>query len=181
MITVLDPLTLRYHTNQLQLPRSRLTEERTSPTCTTMPSALRRPHAASLISTAFDVPSPRSDPEKNYQLFSKSLLKNKSLLVPRRLALKRQRGPLKGPVKAYGPVKLDLLQMELGNPEEYLLQWDSYDDEQDDEDDEQIRKVSPRLNVSPEKKQNELSSQYSSPLRVTTPHTAPADISMLFK
>ena len=138
---------------------------------------MKHPHAASLVSPAPDVTPQTLNPEKNYHLFSKTLLKNKSLLVPRRLALQRQRGPMKGPMMVYGPVKFDLLQMELGNPEEYLMQWDSYDD--DDEDD---RQNTPRLNVSLEKKQTELlSSHHPSSMRVNTPHTAPTDISLLYK
>ena len=173
MITITEPSALRYHSPNTRLPKSRMTDARTATTVTTLPSELRHPHPSSLVSTPSDYLQRPIQPAENYHLFSRTMLKNKSLLVPTRLALKRQRASIKAPLRALESVESQSFQMELGNPDELLIHWNSQQDEPTEED--------PPAGFSPEHQTFQNSSHFRGPLRVNTPYNAPADIALLYK
>ena len=74
-------------------------------TMTTMTPIIKHAHENSLVSLAHDFAHRGTKRDENYQAFSASLLKNKSLLVPTRLALKRQRAALKDRSLQYEPIQ----------------------------------------------------------------------------
>ena len=172
MLTISEPAMLRFHSQTNLLPKSRLTDERTATTMTTLPSELRRPHAPSLVSMSTESPRQPNRPGDNFYSFTLSTLKNKSFLVPTRLALKRQRASLKDPVRAFVPLQSESLQLELGNPDDFLIRWSPPSQTEEDE---------MRLEFSPEQQRLQHSSQCPGPLRMNTPFNAPADISLLYK
>ena len=94
---------------------------------------------------------------KQYRQNPTPLLKNRNLLVAARLALRRQRAALRGPTIQHEPIRSETLQMELGNPDEALL--------------EHSRDVT----ITP------LLSNRSSPFRQDSPQTVPTDISLMFR
>jgi len=96
-----------------ELTRSRMNRDSTTPTRT---SIIKHVHDTSLVSLAYNFASRVSRRQESYEKFSASLLKNKSLLVPTRLALKRQRAAIKSPTLQYEPVRSETFQIELGNP-----------------------------------------------------------------
>lgn len=172
MITISEPAALRFHSQTNLLPKSRMTDERTPTTMTTMPSDLRRPHAPSLISTSTDYRSRSNHPGDNYYSFTRSTLKNKSFLVPTRLALKRQRASLKDPLRPIEPIQPHSLQMELGNPDDILIRWSPPSQTTDHE---------IQTEFSAEQNHLQHSSHFPGPLRMNTPYNAPADIALLLK
>jgi len=104
-----------YYGSRIQTARSRIIGNVPTPT---MSSVIKYAHDTSLVSLAHNFASDISRRQGNYQRFSASLLKNKSLLVPTRLALKRQRAALKSPALQYEPLQSETFQIELGNPDE---------------------------------------------------------------
>jgi len=134
--------------------KSRMIRNSTTPTRI---SIVKHAHDTSLVSLAHNFAAGFSKRQENYQKFSASLLKNKSLLVPTRLALKRQRAALKSPTLQYEPIRSETFQIELGNS-----------------DDTTIRS-------SPEPHRIKSTSNYISLLREDTPHTLPKDISLMYR
>ena len=94
---------------------------------------------------------------KQYRQNPTPVLKNRNLLVAARLALRRQRAALRGPTLHHEPVRSETLQMELGNPDEVLLEHN------------RDTTLSPSL------------SNRTSPFRQESPQTIPADISLMFR
>ena len=122
---------------------------------------MQRTRDAGLVPSAHDLSSRSLNAEENYQRFSGMLLKNKSLLVPTRLALKRQRATLKGLDWQTRSAPLDGLQMELGNSDEFFVDLDD-----EDEAEQERRPAQPR---------------HTTPLSMVIPRTAPTDMSLLHK
>jgi len=75
-------------------------------------------HDNSLATFAQDVPPRIQIPEQKLLKFSTTSLKDRALLVPTRLALKRQRPPIKPPTIKHESVNSDTFQIELGHLEE---------------------------------------------------------------
>jgi hypothetical protein len=103
-----------------QLPSQSCTETASSKIHEDIPrptrtSILKHVHDNSLITLAHNFAYQASKRQANYQKFSASLLKNKTLLVPTRLALKRQRAAFKSPTLQYEPIQSETFQIELGN------------------------------------------------------------------
>jgi hypothetical protein len=165
----------RYNRSYVLTPSSRVNGDMAPSVVTTIPQTLKRPHDNSLVSLTQDLPYRTSNPERNFQTFSASSLKNKTLLVPTRLALKRQRATFRGPTMQFEPIQTDALQMELGNAEELTIHND-----QDDDDEHNII-TTPIIHLSPEQNRMQSTSNHTSPLRGDTPHTAPTDISLLYR
>jgi hypothetical protein len=166
---------LRYNQSCLLSPASRMVGDMVTSSETTMPAVLKHPHDNSVMSFEHKLPYYTLNAEENFSKFSTSLLKNKTLLVPRRLALKRQQPSLKSSTKKLQPVYSDTLQMELGNPEESTVH-------NNRDDDEFNTTITQNIHLSSE--QNRLkstSNNTSSLLRGDTPHTAPTDISLLYR
>jgi len=102
------------------LNRARTAEinRRQSATTSRVTSVLKHPHDISLISLANNFVSQTSKRTTDYERLSSSLLKNKNLLVPTRLALKRQRAAICSPLLQYEPIRSETFQIELGNTNE---------------------------------------------------------------
>lgn len=142
-----------YNSNRLETPKSKIIGDFNAPT---MSSVMKHAHDNSLISLAHNFASRLSKREANYRKFSESLLKNKSLLVPTRLALKRQRAALKSPSLQYEPIRSAAYQIELGNSEE-------------------------ATSPSPEYIRAKSTTNSSSHGRDDTPQALPADISLMYR
>lgn len=104
-------LPINYDPSRLQTPKSKVIGEFQTPT---MSSVMKHAHDNTLISLAHNFATRHSKRDENYRKFSESLLKNKSLLVPTRLALRRQRAALKSPALHYEPLRSAAYQIELG-------------------------------------------------------------------
>jgi hypothetical protein len=135
----------------------------------------RRQHDNSVASIEHHLPPIQhvSNPKEDFEQFSNKLMKNKTLVVPRRLALKRQRAPLKPTAKKLAPLYTDSLQMELGNPEELALR--------SDHGEEDLKTMISNIHSSVDHNHSQSISNHSSPRRDETPHTVPADISLLYR
>ena len=142
-----------YNRNRLETAKSKLIENVTTPT---MSSVMKHAHDTSLITLAHNFASRLTKREENYQKFSASLLKNKSLLVPTRLALKRQRAALKSPSLQYEPLRSESFQIELGNFDQTTA-------------------------PTPEYIRTKSTTNSTSQLREDTPHTLPTDISLMYR
>ncbi|CAF0895140.1 unnamed protein product [Rotaria sordida] len=175
MTTVTDTSNLHHNRNNVKTPTSQIIGDLKTSTKTTMPYNIKDSHHNSLVSFAQDFSQSIPNPKNNFQKFSTSLLKNKALLVPTRLALKRQRASLKPPTLKYEPVRSDTLQMELGNPEELTLHSDQ------DEDEHTTAMISQYMQLPKEQNRMQSTSNQSSPLREDTPHTGPTDIALLYR
>jgi hypothetical protein len=144
-------------------PRSKIISALATSTMTTMAPAVKHAHDTSLVTLAQDFAHQISKHEEKYEKFSASFLKNKSLLVPTRLALKRQRAALKAPSLQYEPIQSETYQIELGNPDDIVTQDDYH------------------RTISAEENRIKSTSTRLSPLRGDTPHTLPTDISLMYK
>jgi len=174
MSTMADTSFSRYNRSRLLSPASRMVGDMATSTETIIPAILKRPHNNSAMSFEQKLPQHTPNAEENFEKFSTSLLKNKTLLVPRRLALKRQQTSFKPPKKNLEPVYSDTLQMELGNPEEFTIH-------NDRDDDEPNTIITQNTHLSPEQNRTQSTSNNTSLLRGDTPHTAPTDISLLYR
>ena len=174
MNTMAETSSLRFNRSYSQSPASRLVGDMVASTVNTMPPVIRYPHMNSAITMEQNLPYRTSNPEEDFQKFSTKLLRNKTLLVPTRLALKRQRASFKSPNKRLEPMYSDTLQMELGNPEELSLRSDL------DEDESKIL-ITQNTRLSFEQNRMQSISNPSGPLREDTPHTLPTDISLLYR
>jgi hypothetical protein len=174
MNTITDTSPLYITRNHSRTPVSRIIGDMATPTVTAMSSFIKRPHDNSVSSVEQNFPHRISNPQEQFENFSKSLLKNKALLVPTRLALKRQRASLIAPTKKVEPIYSDALQMELGNPEEFTLHSDQGDDELD-------TMISQNIHLSSEQNRMQSRSNHTSPLRGGTSHTVPTDISLMYR
>jgi hypothetical protein len=153
MISITKQLPSNNTPSRTDTARSRMIRQSTTPT---MASVLTHAHDNSLISLAYNFASGVTKRQENYQKFSASLLKNKSLLVPTRLAIKRQQAALQNPSLQYEPLRSETFQIELGNPTD-------------------IKSTSPDYN------RIKSTSHYTSQLRGDTPHTALTDISLMYR
>jgi hypothetical protein len=143
--------------------RSRSMGDLATPTITPIRN---HPHDISLVSFAHNFVSRTSKRRESYQKFSASLLKNKSLLVPTRLALKRQQAALKSPTLLYEPIRSDTFQIELGNPSDITTQ-----------NDQQYTKA-----ISSEHNQIKSTSNYNSgQVKEDIPYTLPTDILLMYR
>jgi hypothetical protein len=142
-----------YNRSRLETPRSRIIGNITTPT---MVSVMKHAHDTSLVSLAHNFASELLKRQENDQGFSASLLKNKSLLVPTRLALKRQRAAIKSPTLQHEPIQSETFQIELGNPDE---------------------------NIATPTEFNHIksTSNYINQLREEIPQTVPTDISLMYR
>lgn len=122
----------------------------------TVASTLRHAHDTSLTSLAHHFAAQTSKRDENYRQFSASLLKNKSLLIPTRLALKRQRAALKSPSLQYEPLRSETFQIELGNSDQ-------------------------GTSPTPEYIRAKSTTNSTSQIREDTPHTLPTDISLMYR
>jgi hypothetical protein len=174
MNTIKDTSSLHHNRSHLQTSSSRLIRDTGSSTLTTMLPVITHPHDNSVISMEENLPHRLLNAEENFEKFSTSLLKNKTLLVPRHLALKRQRASLKLPNQKLRPVYSDTLQMELGNPEGFLSNNDRNEGGMN-------TMMSQYIRLSPEKNRIQSTSNDTTPLRGDTPQTAPTDISLLYR
>ncbi|CAF2439667.1 unnamed protein product [Rotaria sp. Silwood2] len=175
MTAVADTSYLQHNQSNVKTPTSQAIGDLATSTKATMPFNIPESHHNSLVSFAQDLSQRIPNPKDNFQKFSTSLLKNKVLLVPTRLALKRQRASLKPPSLKHEPVFSDKLQMELGNAEELTLHSDH------DEDEHSTTMISQHIQLSRERNRMQSTSNQSSPLRGDTPHTVPTDISLLYR
>ncbi|CAF3662217.1 unnamed protein product [Rotaria socialis] len=157
-----------------KISTSQVIDDMAGSTLVNMPAGMKDGHPNSLVSFPQDAAQRMRNPKEDFLKFSTSLLKNKGLLVPTRLALRRQRASLKPSAMNYEPIRSDTLQMELGNPEESILHSDRVDVEHNPI-------VSHTLHLSREKFRMQSSSNQSSPLRGDTPHTVPTDIGLLYR
>ncbi len=148
-----EHLHYNYDRSHLETPRSKIIGDFTTPT---MSSVMKHAHDTSLISLAHNFASQISKRQGNYKKFSSSLLKNKSLLIPTRLALKRQRAALKSPSLQYEPIRSNTFQIELGNTDETTA-------------------------TPPDYTRIKSTSNYTSQFREETPHTLPTDISLMYR
>lgn len=155
-------------------PTSRMAGDMASSTITTIPAVIKHPHENSLISFEQNLPQQIPNADENFEKFTTTLLRNKTLIVPRRLALKRQRASLKSPTRKLDPIYTNTLQMELGNPDELTLH-------SDHDDDELTTMISQNIHLSPVQNRIQSNSNHTSPLRGDTPHTLPTDISLLYR
>lgn len=142
-----------YSPSRLETPKTKLVADINTPT---VASTLKHAHDTSLTSLAHNFASRLSKREEHYRQFSASLLKNKSLLVPTRLALKRQRAALKSPSLQYEPLRSEIFQIELGN-------------------------FDPSTSPSPEYIRAKSTTNSNSQIREDTPHTIPTDISLMYR
>ncbi|CAF3433769.1 unnamed protein product [Rotaria sp. Silwood1] len=175
MTTVTDTPYLHHNRSNVKTPTSQAIGDLTTSTKATMPFNIKDSHHNSLVSFTQNLSQRIPNPKDNFQKFSTSLLKNKVLLVPTRLALKRQRASLKPPTLKCEPVYSETLQMELGNPEELTSHSDH------DEDEQTATTISQHMHLSREHNRMRSTSNQSSPLRGDTPHTVPADIALLYR
>ena len=132
-------------------------------TVTTMTPMIKQTHNTSLASLAHNFAHRVSNHQENYQRFSASLLKHKNLLVPTRLAIKRQQAALKYPSLQYEPMRSDGLQIELGTTDDELIRYNQ------------------RTPPSPDYTQTKTTLYQSGPVREDTPHTLPTDISLMYR
>lgn len=148
-------------------PSSRLDGDPTVSTLTSMPTALKHPHANSIDFSE----QPTLNAVENFEKFSSCLLKNKNLLVPTRLALKRQRAGFKPPSRQIliEHVNSNTLQMELGNPDEGRTPIDY------ESDDGANTLITHTDTIGLPSRSNQSSTSRD------TPHTAPTDISLLYR
>ena len=175
MNTIAEASSSRCNRSYAQTPGSRILRDVGASTVTTIPPVLKHPHDNSVNSFEHHPRQSPSQSEENLDQFTRKLLKNKSLLVPTRLALKRQRATLQPSTRRLEPLYSDTVQMELGNPDEYLM----HNVSTDDEDLKAI--MSENLPSPPEQYRTQSISNQSSPIREETPHTLPADISLLYR
>lgn len=174
MNTIAEISSSRCDRSYPQTPASKILRDMGASTVTTIPPVLKQPHDNSVNSFEQNPRQISSPPEENLDQFSKKLLKNKSLLVEARLALKRQRATLQPSARKFEPLYTDVVQMELGNPDEYLHSVST--------DDEDVKAfIAQNLQPSPEQYRTQSISNQSSPVREETPHTLPADISLLYR
>ncbi|CAF2585624.1 unnamed protein product [Rotaria sp. Silwood2] len=167
MIGVPESLPSRYIRGRTATAKVKVIHELAGSTLTTMTPITKRAHNISLVTLAQDFAHRVSKRQENYQKFSSSLLKNKSLLVPTRLAIKRQRAAFKGPSLQYEPVRSEKFQMELGSLVDTT---------------EQIYRGDTRQTTTPEEDNRIKSTSIpTSSLREDTPHTNPADISLMYR
>jgi hypothetical protein len=174
MNTIKDTSSLHHNRSHLQTSSYRFIGDTGTSTLTTMLPVITRPHDNSVISMEENLPHGPLNAEENFEKFSASLLKNKTLLVSRHLALKRQRASLKLPNRKLRPVYSDTLQMELGNPEGFLLNNDRNEGGMN-------TMLSQYIRLSPEQNRIQSTSNDTTPLRGDTPQTAPTDISLLYR
>ena len=148
-------------------PSSQLDGDPTISTLTSMPTALKHPHVNSIEFSEQSTPNAA----ENFEKFSSCLLKNKNLLVPTRLALKRQRAGFKPPSRQIliEHVNSNTFQMELGNPDEGQT---SIDYESDDGGNTLLTHAD-TIRLRSQSNQSSISRD--------TPHTAPTDISLLYR
>lgn len=175
MNTIAEIASSRGNRSYSQTPASRTLRDMGASTVTTIPPVLKHPHENSVNSFEQHHRQSPSQSEENLDQFTRRLLKNKSLLVPTRLALKRQRATVQPLTRRLEPLYSDTVQMELGNPDEYLM----HNVSTDDEDLKAI--MSQNIQPSPEQYRTQSISNQSSPIREETPHTLPADISLLYR
>ncbi|CAF3800127.1 unnamed protein product [Rotaria socialis] len=166
MTRVAEPLPSKYLRSRTATAKLKHTIDLAVPTMTTMTPVVKDVHNISLVTLAQDFAYQVSKRQGNYQKFSETLLKNKSLLVPRRMAVKRQRAGFKGPSLQYEPVRSENYQIELGNSTDTTAQ---------------TNRNESRPTTSPEDTQNQTSSHRTSSLREETPHALPSDISLMYR
>ncbi|CAF3610687.1 unnamed protein product [Rotaria socialis] len=166
MTRVAEPLPSKYLRSRTATTKLKHTIDLAVPTMTTMTPVVKDVHNISLVTLAQDFAYQVSKRQGNYQKFSETLLKNKSLLVPRRMAVKRQRAGFKGPSLQYEPVRSENYQIELGNSTDTTAQ---------------TNRNESRPTTSPEDTQNQTSSHRTSSLREETPHALPSDISLMYR
>lgn len=174
MTTVTDTSYLHNSRQHVMTPVSRAMGDLTTSTAANMTAAIKNPHFNSLVTFGQDMSHSLPNAEDNFQKFSTTLLKNKALLVPRRLALKRQRASLRPSLKQFEPISTDTLQLELGNPDDSPLHSErDYD--------ERMTLTSHNMRYSREMNRMHSTSNHTTPLREDTPHTLPADISLMYR
>ncbi|CAF1162348.1 unnamed protein product [Rotaria sp. Silwood1] len=167
MTDVTQPLPSRYTRSRTATAKVKVINDLAASTVTTITPMVKRAHDISLVTLAQDFAYRVSKRQENYQKFSASLLKNKSLLVPTRLALKRQRAAFKGPSLQYEPIRSEKFQIELG----------SLNDERG-----QSNRIDTRQTTTPEDDNRiKSTSNQTSSLREGTPHTIPTDISLMYR
>ncbi|CAF1116969.1 unnamed protein product [Rotaria sordida] len=167
MIDVTEPLLSKSIRSRSVPAKSKIIHDLGTSTLTTMTPITKHVHNISLVTLAQNFAHRVSKRQENYQKFSASLLKNKTLLVPTRLALKRQRAAFRSPLLQYEPVRSERFQIELGNLDNTIIQ-NHRDDTRPTttpEDDNRIRSTSNQTNS----------------LREDTPHILPTDISLMYK
>lgn len=168
MNTITDTLRSRYNQSQpIAPPPTQFAGYLTESSETTIPAVTKHPHNNSVILVEPNFPRRMLKPTEDFEKFSKSLMRNKTLLVPTRLALKRQRASFKPRIKKVEPIYSNTLQMELGNPEEVTSHIDRESDE--------------GTIIVSEQNQTQGTSNNTNSLRGDTPHTLPTDISLLYR
>jgi hypothetical protein len=127
-------------------------------------------HDNSVASFAQDLPPRIQIPEQKLLKFSTTSLKDRALLVPTRLALKRQRPPIKPPTIKHESVNSDTFQIELGHLEEStthrVQDYDKYHS-----------LMSQNTPFYPEQS----TAFHPNSARVDTPYTAATDISLMYR
>jgi hypothetical protein len=132
-------------------------------------------HMISFVSTTTDLAQINSKYDDNNHLLSTLSLKDKSLLVPARLAIKRQRKSIRNDRKyVQQPIVQDLFQIELGEIDQNLVH--PYADYSKKHTNELIGS-----NTTREKHRRYLSAYPSSAVRVNTSYSTPRDISLLYR
>ncbi|UJR27010.1 hypothetical protein I4U23_008315 [Adineta vaga] len=126
-------------------------------TIKTIVPSVKHVHDNSIASPTHDFARNMTKNESKYPKISITSLKDKGLLVPARLALKRQRATLKPPITRYEPEDSEGFQIELGRTEEFEPQ------------NSQDRKL---LLTTP---------NHPNSARGCTPHTIATDISVQYK
>jgi hypothetical protein len=154
MTTETDSLVGNYIRSRAITAKSNLMGNVSTPTVI---SERKHAHETSLVSFGHHPPSRRSKRPETFQKFSASLLKNKTLLVPTRLALRRQRAALKSPSLQHEPIQSETFQIVLGNPTD-----------QDER-------------TSPEYRQIKSASNSTSQHKEDLSHPLPTDISLMYK
>lgn len=158
----------KYARSRTTTARIKSSNDLTVPTRTSMTPATKHAHDTSLVTLAQEFAFRVSKRQENYQKFSETLLKNKSLLVQRRLAIKRQRSGLRGPLLNYEPIRSEKYQIELGNSTDVTTNAGR-------------TRIESRPTTSPEDNITQTTSNHSSALREDTSQQAPTDISLMYR
>lgn len=177
MTTMGDTPNLHHGQDDTKTEMSHIIGDATGSTLVNLQNTGKNAHPNSLVSFLQDIPEHVSNPKQDVLKFSTSLLKNKALLVPTRLALRRQRPSVKASTVLSEPILSNTHQIELGNPEDLPSQNDHRNTTNSE-----LNTLGPQvLHLSREKFRMQSTSNQSSPLREDTPHTLPTDISLLYR
>ena len=160
-----ESLLTHYQQHRSITPKTRVKADVATSTVTTVAPVLQRAPDTSLASVTQDHYLRILTREERNPTTPSANLTNRNLLVSRRLALKRQRAAIHGPSLHYAPIRSAAFQLELGNADDIQTGDDRHTIASPSVANQRIRPIS----------------THTTPLRGETPHSAPTDISLMYR